>query len=133
MWKGITALRDIPTDVLKTVMGAAVPLTWTFLLDAYGFGLLKAGHLRLSRSLLEKCIKDDPSFSSPYVHLAEWYLTYDKMQQKAGSRAPTSREITRKTVRTLAEVCLHLTLKLEGKRNSRISRRARTLLDKVPQ
>lgn len=61
---------------VSLVTGMTVPVTYKFLLDTYGYVLLKNGMLRFSKALILQCIFEDPSFSSSYLHLAEWYIAY---------------------------------------------------------
>ncbi|MFQ5639412.1 MAG: hypothetical protein ACE5IR_15615 [bacterium] len=107
--------QENPLESIAKVIGSAVPVTWTFFLDAYAYALLHVGDFRFSRSLLKVCIKDDPSFSSPYLHLGEWYMktkTDDKFKK-------------------LAKLCLSVALKLEGEKNSLIKRRSEHLRKKL--
>jgi hypothetical protein len=63
-----------PERVAERMVDTSVPLTWSFLLDSYGYVLFKSGDDRICRSLFSSCIQEDPQFASAYLHLAEWYL-----------------------------------------------------------
>lgn len=107
--------RETSPILIGQVIGSTVPVTWTLFLDAYAYALLKVGHYRFSRSLLKQCIKDDPSFSSPYLHLGEWYMEakhFDKSDK-------------------LARLCLLVAKYLEDNKNSLITRRCGQLLNKL--
>ena len=114
--------KEIPKAIDK-VIGIAVPITWTLLIDSYGYALLKFGHRRLSRSLLTQCIHEDPDFSSPYLHLGEWHLTEGLRLNDLG------KHYAKEKADNLARLCLLVAKYLEGQKDSRIKRRAEELLD----
>jgi hypothetical protein len=70
--------RDKERRLLSILTGMTVPCTYSFLLDSYGYIMLKSGKLKFAKSLLVQCIFQDPSFSPAYVHLAECYKEYYK-------------------------------------------------------
>jgi hypothetical protein len=115
--------KNASADLMAVVFGTAVPVTWTFLLDAYGYSLLKAGHKKFSKSFLTYCIIEDPGFSSPYLHLGEWYKI-DAMTESNSTDIEKNERSHR-----LATLCFQLALKLEGNKDSLIRRRAQSLLD----
>ena len=98
------------------VLGTTIPVTRTFLLDTYGYVLFKEGYRRLSRSLFTHCIYVDPNFSSPYLHLAEWYIIC----------RPNNDNATK-----VAKLCLEIAILLEGKKASLIRIRAETKLGEL--
>ncbi len=123
IWKALKLNKnEMSPELLELVIGSSIPVTWTFLLDAYGYALLKSGDYRFSRSLLIQCILEDTSFSSPYLHLAEWYISrrIDYENDKL-----TERQLQ------LAKLCLKAAIQLEGKKYSRIKKRASEILDKL--
>lgn len=64
--------------IISLVTGFYIPFTYSFLLDSYGYVLLKNGKLRFAKALFIQCLEQDPSFSASYLHLAEWYIAYFK-------------------------------------------------------
>jgi hypothetical protein len=117
------ALRLAEVDELtvwSAAIGQAVPVTWTFLLDAFAYTALRNGDHHLSRALLLHCTRVDSKFASPYLHLGEWNLV-----QMARSNAHDERMMSRRRART----CLSIAIELEGKRDSLVKRRAQMLLD----
>ncbi|MGH1364903.1 MAG: hypothetical protein ACRBF0_15185 [Calditrichia bacterium] len=103
--------------VLSRLVGHSIPISWGFLQDAYGYALLKAGDFVFSKSLLLDCIENEPHISSTYLHLGEWYLAY-RMNHP-------DRE---KHYSELAKLCFSIAIRLEGDRDSRIARRARSFI-----
>ena len=106
---------------LERVTGGAIPINRTFLVDAYAYALVCLGEHRVSRSLLTLCIRDDPGFSAPYLHLGEWYLSFGPDHPDPRLRAEHKR---------LCKLCLLVVESLEGHRNSHMKRRAESLLEK---
>ena len=78
IWKAmkIYEQKERNNEVISLVTGLTVPFTYSFLLDTYGYVLFKNGYFKFSRALFIQCLYQDPSFSSTYVHLAEWYIEY---------------------------------------------------------
>lgn len=107
------------TELLSNLIGHSVPLSWGFIQDAYGYALLKAGDYTFSRSLFLDCIRKEPNISSAYLHLGEWYLSYSLNRKPSKDRL------------TLANLCFSVALSLEGKKPSRIARRAKQMADEV--
>lgn len=70
--------RDKEPRIISFATGMTIPFTYSFLLDTYGYILLKNGNLRFAKALLIQCLYQDPSFSASYLHLAEWYKEYYK-------------------------------------------------------
>ena len=126
IWKALRLnAKEIPVGVIDKAIGISIPVTWTFLLDSYGYALLKAGDLRLSRSLFTQCIHEDPNFSSPYLHLGEWYLTQ-------GARVSKDKNLkTQERATELARFCFYIAKLFEGKRDSLIKRRANDKLSET--
>jgi tetratricopeptide (TPR) repeat protein len=107
------------TELLSNLIGYSVPLSWGFILDAYGYALLKAGDYSFSKSLFLDCIRKEPHLVSAYLHLGEWYLAYCLNRKSSPERL------------TLANLCFSIALSLEGRRSSRISKRAKKLTEEV--
>lgn len=121
IWKAVKLNElELSIEPFLSVIESSVPVTWTFLLDAYAYVLLKYGRRKFSKSLLLQCIYEDPIFSSPYLHLGEWY------EYEAQTRIDRDGEHDK--VKNLAKLCYHITICLEGIKDSLIKRRAVNLL-----
>lgn len=107
----------------RRIIMKSVPINWTFLLDAYAYALLVSGDKQLSRTLLSVCIYEDPNFSSPYMHLGEWFI---RILEKEKSDL----EIKMKA-KEMAEFCLWIAFYLEKKKESLIKKRSRRLIKKL--
>jgi len=118
----LNKMRDHP--IIDKAIGHSIPVTLGFLLDAYGYALLISGDFQFSRSLLIQCIRDDPIYSSPYLHLGEWYLTRYEALMSHGDHEEGSRLLRP------AEYCLLIAQHLQKKLDSRIRRRSREFLNK---
>jgi hypothetical protein len=123
--------RDLP-NIWALTVGYTVPVTPTFLLDAYAYVSMQNGQRRLSKVLFEHCISVDPKFGLPYVHLGEWYLAL------ARDNAVLTRDDVRRKQTTVmgqnkrvARLCLYIAKELEGCRNNLVSRRASDFLSKI--
>jgi hypothetical protein len=58
---------------LRSVVRRAVPVRMmTQILDVQGFILLKAGQAPEAKNALTSCVRTDPSYATPFVHLAEY-------------------------------------------------------------
>ena len=122
IWRALKLYaKGIPLETLELVIGVTVPISWTLILDAYGFSLLKLNDMRLSKSVLTYCIYVDPGFSSPYLHLGEWHLTEAMTKQNQYEKFHQNE---------LAKYCFLMAKYLEGKKESRIKRRADELIKK---
>ncbi len=66
--------RDRISHPLSMIAGMTVSCTYTFLLDIYGYVLLKTGSPRLAKIQFIQCLYQCPSHADTYLHLAEWYL-----------------------------------------------------------
>jgi hypothetical protein len=139
IWKAMGAADTSPPELIATIVGTTVPMTWTFFLDAYAYVLLKAGYIRFSRSLLAQCIYEDPYFSTPYLHLGEWCIadilrSRRELQQDSNLGFNANRawrealEATSERSQRVGRLCLHIAIKLERYRNSLTKRRAKALL-----
>lgn len=80
IWRAMTIYeeRDKNPKILSLVAGLTIPFTYSFLLDTYGYVLLKNGRLRFSKALFIQCVYQDATFSPSYLHLAEWFREYYK-------------------------------------------------------
>jgi tetratricopeptide (TPR) repeat protein len=107
------------TELLSNLIGHSVPLSWGFIHDAYGYALLKAGDFSFSKGLFLDCIRKEPHLVSAYLHLGEWYLAYCLNRKSSSERL------------TLAKLCFSIALSLEGRRPSRIAKRAKKLSEDV--
>lgn len=108
-------------ELLSKLVGKSLPLDSGFIQDAYGYALLKAGDFSSSKALFNYCIEKEPSFSSAYLHLGEWYLSF---------YYNNSNSIRDKS---LAKLCFSIALELEpGKKESRIARRAKRFIEELP-
>lgn len=114
--------RRAPERLLAIVTGATVPVTWTFLLDAYAYVSLKCGKIRLARTLLLQCIREDPAFSSAHLHIGEWYYL-----QSLRTRVSTADNRAMEHWNHHAALSASIAIALEGKRDSRVKKRARHL------
>lgn len=134
VWEALKQNDIVQPALAARILGRAVPVTWTFLLDAYAYVLLKAGHHRFSRALLTECIYEDPYFSSPYLHLGEWCIAEILRGQRQTNLtqipdlddAPTS---SARRSRRVGALCLNIAIRLEGARQSLTARRANELLE----
>ena len=121
----IYEMSDKHFDPISLVTGTVVPLTYSFLLESYSYVLLKNGYFKFSRSLFNHCLSREPSFSSTYLHFAQWHIDcYEKKQNQT---------INWKRV---AEINLYIALEIENlfkKKNhsSFISYKAHNLLQKL--
>lgn len=61
---------------VSLVTGMTVPVTYKFLMDTYGYVLLKNGMLRFAKALIQQCIYEDPTYSAAFLHHAEWFIEY---------------------------------------------------------
>ncbi len=110
IWNALQLIeKKPPASLLVSLLGASIPVNGSFLLDSYGYVLLKTGRFFLARTLLHQCIYMDPHFSSPYLHLAELYLVT-------------------KSNPDLIQLCAWIAIDLEGSRDSLIKKRARQIL-----
>jgi hypothetical protein len=114
--------REKEKRLLSILTGLTIPCTYSFLLDIYGYVLLKNGKLKFAKVQLSTCIHLDPSFSSTYVHMAEWYKEYYKNSH--------SEDVEWKKA---ARLCLYIALnieELESKNGSvsYITKKARSIL-----
>jgi hypothetical protein len=138
IWKALRLNDMSRPDLVASIVGRAMPASWTFLLDAYAYVLMKAGHLAFSKALLTHCIYEDPYFSSPYLHLAEWCIAdvlRAERDLRSVSRETKSDRKQRKAIITNAErsqrvgrLGLRIAIRLEGKREGLTKRRAQALL-----
>lgn len=115
-------------ELITQIVGRTVPATWTFLLDAYAYVLLKAGHVRFSRALLAAAIYEDPYFSSPYLHLGEWCIA-DLLRARRQNPSGYATQKNSERSRRVGRLCLNIAIQLEGKRRSNTKRRAEGLLE----
>ena len=126
MWDTLKISETKPRrDVFKAMLESPGKVGWTFLLDAYGYVLLKSGRHQFCRSLLMHCIFEDPDFSSPYLHLAEWHIKDSYGAQALNDKGRLLQD------RSVALLCLHIALYFEGKRDSLIVKRARAFLKEL--
>jgi tetratricopeptide (TPR) repeat protein len=121
--RAVQLLEQEKPSILEQVLGAAVPAHWTFFVDAYAYTLLKCGYHQLSRSLLVQCIQADPTYSSPYLHLGEWYLVQLRLRS-------TDMDYNKGRAQRLATLCLSIAKQLEGRRKSLTASKARSCLSK---
>jgi hypothetical protein len=138
IWKALKVNEVTRPDLVASIVSRAVPVTWIFLLDAYAYVLLKAGHVTFSKALLAECINEDPYFSSPYLHLAEWCIadvlrTQNELRVSEGNASAyqTRKDAIRRTVersQRVGRLCLRIALALEEKRESLTKRRGEQLL-----
>jgi tetratricopeptide (TPR) repeat protein len=127
LWKAMDLYeRQSSHRLLALVTGSTVPMTWTFLQDAYGYILLKSGRPRFAKSLFVQSIHEDPTFASAYLHLGEWYLN-DAHRRPSSKRPSDGRSVERSL--HLARTCFHIAKAFQKTRNSLIRRRAQALLD----
>ena len=73
--------RERSVHPVSLLTGMAIPVTYSFLLDIYGYVLLKNDMVKLAKIQFIQCLYQDPSFSSTYLHLAEWYVRYYKNEK----------------------------------------------------
>jgi hypothetical protein len=135
IWDALKLNERLEAELIPRIVGRAVPVTLTFLLDSYAYVLLKAGHDKLSRALLSQCLADDPYFPSPYLHLGEWYIAHIlRADIEAGQTKDEAKKAellaSVKRYRRVAPLCLHIALRLEGQRDNVTKRRAADLLDR---
>jgi hypothetical protein len=137
IWKALR--RDIyrpSPELMEAIVGKSVPMTWTFLIDVFAYGLIKAGDLRFSRPLLTQCIQEDPAFSSAYLHLGEWYNARKEKEKNDWKKVKNKDEKkSQGHLRKLEEYadaaryCFYVAKYIEGDRSSRIRRRAEEFLN----
>lgn len=127
IWEALKSSDVSRPQLIASIVGSAVPVTWTFLLDAYAYVLLKAGHIRFSRALLTECIYEDPYFSSPYLHLGEWCIA-DILRARHQTGAGNSLQGNVQRSQQVGALCLNIAIQLEGNRESLTRRRAKLLL-----
>ena len=139
IWEALKINDGARPELIARIVGRSVPVTWTFLLDAYAYVLLKARHVRFSKALLTECIYEDPYFSSPYLHLGEWCISeVMRARRRLEAREP-KQVITEQSERDaiqansersrrVAKLCLNIAIQLEGGRKSLTKRRAGALL-----
>ncbi len=134
IWEALKLNEVARPELIARIVGRTVPVTWTFLLDAYAYVLLKAGHHRFSRALLIDCIYEDPYFSAPYLHLGEWciaeLLKASRPNSSASDEVDGAQRPSMERSRRVAPLCLNIAIRLEGGRRSLTKRRARELLDR---
>lgn len=127
-------LSSIPNgfSAEEEIVGYSIPLTWNFLEDTLAYVLLTNGDMKLSRTLLTSCIHNDPSLSSPYLHLGEWFMERRRLdgQLPPGQQSPTARQT--EMVR-LAYIAFYVAKYLEGKEDSHIKRRVIACLNQLDQ
>ena len=117
--------RENSLPLVEDVVGSSIPVTWSMLVDAYAYCLLKGGEMRLSRTLLTECIVTDPSLASAYLHIGEWHL-------KAAGEDLLSTE-RRSELFRLARISFHIAKYIEGRRNGLVKRRADKYLQELDQ
>lgn len=106
-------------EVLSDLFSNAIPIRWGFIQDVYGYTLLKAGDFSFSKDLFLNCIEKEPSFSSSYLHLGEWYVAWSMKDSKNAAKHLA-----------LAKDCFFLAESLEKNKSSRISKRAKAFRKK---
>jgi tetratricopeptide (TPR) repeat protein len=108
----------------SVVVAQAVPVTGTFLLDAWSYVALRNGDLHPSKAVFLHCTRTDPKFASPFLHLGEWYVI---------QRGQVKHRDVRRLLLRRASICLHIAVALEGAKDSMVKRRARRLLDELEE
>lgn len=129
IWQAMKLYEDrSKPKIVSLITGMTVPVTYTFLLDTYGYVLLKCGRLRFAKALLLQCLFQDPSYSATYLHLAEWYFEY------YGNNNNLSRESER--WRKAAQLNLLIAIEIEkefdqSNQGTLISKKAKKLLSQI--
>ena len=117
--------KTVPKLALSPVVAYNVPLTRTFIDDAYAYVLLKCGNLSASEKLLDGCLREDSGFAPGYLHYGEWHLA-----QATISRARHDPEREGQS-RRAAEFCFWMAIGLDP-HEGHTARRARKLLELAP-
>ena len=77
MWNAMKINENKPIRrIVGYATGMTIPVTSTFLLDSYGYILLKSGKRKFAKALILQSLFQDPTFSATFYHLAEWYYDY---------------------------------------------------------
>ena len=129
IWKAMKIYENkpLPTSIIEAIDGMMIPFTYTFLMESYGYVLLKCGKTRFAKALILQSLFQDPTYSNTYVHLAELYLhVYGKISDK----------YYHDTWRQSARLNLQVAIEMEKendkeKRGTLISTRAKKLMEKI--
>jgi len=119
--------KPLPTKIIEVVDGMLIPFTYTFLMESYGYVLLKCGKTRFAKALILQSLFQDPTYSNTYLHLAELYMhVYGKISDK----------YYHDTWRQSARLNLQVAIEMEKendkeKRETLISTRAKKLMEKI--
>jgi hypothetical protein len=130
IWRAMKINEGKPIrKIVALATGMTIPLTYTFLLDTYGYVLLKNDKTRFAKALILQCVFQDPTFSATYLHLAELYYTYYHNN--------TSKKLRDRIWQRSAKFCLYIAIETEKdkykvNKESLISTRAKMLLEKIP-
>ncbi|MFH1894171.1 MAG: hypothetical protein ABIK83_15990 [Candidatus Zixiibacteriota bacterium] len=119
---GVASPDERLTKFLSRFFDFGAPVGATFVLDVWGYSLLSAGSIYEARIVFEHCIEIDPSYSSAYLHLGDYFVL------NSGLRSDPSRKL-----RDLwhAEVCYRTALISEHEMTTRIASRASMRLDQL--
>jgi len=136
IWEALQINDVARPELVSSIIGRALPMTWTFLMDAYAYVLLKAGHVGFSKALLATCIYEDPYFSSPYLHLAEWSVAdvlrqQDLYTRKSANTSTKQLEAMQANIersQRVGRLCLKIAIRLEKNKGSLTRSRALTLM-----
>jgi hypothetical protein len=100
-----------------------VPVTGTFMSDVTGYSFLAAGFPYEARVVFASCIERDPSYSSAYLHLGDYFLyrNWDhKLAQRAGKKDLWH-----------ALLCYYATFYMESKISGKLMQQAERRIDLV--
>lgn len=70
--KRSNALSELQ-DFYSRVMDYCIPVNATLILDTMGYALLAAGYSYEAKVFFQECITMDPTYSSAYLHLGDYY------------------------------------------------------------
>ncbi len=130
MWTAMKINENKPIRrLVGYTTGMTVPVTSTFLLDSYGYVLLKCGKRKFSKALILQSLFQDPTFPATFYHLAEWYYLYFIQQNNLN-------ESINDNWRQAAILCLQITIEMErsidkSNKGTYLLVKAMKLLDRV--
>jgi len=97
-------------SILSLITGMSLPVTYSFVLDCYGYVMFKKGHLKLARELYFQSLHQDAYNPLPYLHLAE---LKSKRMELSGDEYKKRHKNWKKS----SQVCLEIAKSLSNRDN----------------
>jgi len=116
--------KEDNADSLSRFLDLSIPVTYTFMLDVLGYSYLAAGFSHEARVLIERCIETDPTYSSAYLHLGDYFLFRNLYFG--------TMEVLRRNDLWHANLCYRIAIYIEKKRKSKIRRLAEGRIELLP-